>query len=117
MRSLRQGSLWRILRTEHIGVLMGKPGRPGAGNSKKKGATKGTGGLGRKALEGRGPTPKAGDRSWHVAGRRKAAQERYAAAGGKGKPGQRPSQAAHPDPPTRASAHDGPESDTGRTSV
>ncbi|MDT0158514.1 23S rRNA (guanosine(2251)-2'-O)-methyltransferase RlmB [Microbacterium sp. ARD32] len=69
---------------------MAKPGRPGAGNSKKKGAAKGTGGLGRKALEGRGPTPKAEDRSWHVAGKRKAAAERYAAAGGKGKPGQRP---------------------------
>ncbi|MGB3373729.1 MAG: 23S rRNA (guanosine(2251)-2'-O)-methyltransferase RlmB, partial [Microbacterium sp.] len=41
---------------------MVKPGRPGAGNSKKKGATKGTGGLGRKSLEGRGPTPKAEDR-------------------------------------------------------
>ena len=69
---------------------MAKPGRPGAGNSKKKGASKGTGGLGRKALEGRGPTPKAEDRSWHVAGKRKAAAERYAAAGGKGKPGQKP---------------------------
>lgn len=64
---------------------MVKPGRPGAGNSKKKGATKGTGGNGRKALEGRGPTPKAEDRSWHVAGKRKAAQERYSAAGGKGR--------------------------------
>ncbi|GAA5152616.1 23S rRNA (guanosine(2251)-2'-O)-methyltransferase RlmB [Microbacterium pseudoresistens] len=66
---------------------MAKPGRPGAGNSKKKGATKGTGGHSRKALEGRGPTPKAEDRAWHPAGKRKAAQERYAAAGGKGRPG------------------------------
>ncbi|MDR6867564.1 23S rRNA (guanosine2251-2'-O)-methyltransferase [Microbacterium resistens] len=68
---------------------MVKPSRPGAGNSKKKGAMKGTGGLGRKALEGRGPTPKAEDRAWHVAGKRKAAQERFTAAGGKGRPGQR----------------------------
>ncbi len=68
---------------------MAKPSRPGAGNSKKKGATKGTGGNGRKALEGRGNTPKAEDRAWHVAGKRKAAQERYAAAGGKGRPGSR----------------------------
>ena len=38
---------------------MAKAGsRPGA-TSKKKGVTKGTGGHGRKALEGRGPTPKA----------------------------------------------------------
>src|SRR5690606_20530746 len=109
--------LWRTLRTERIGVSMAKPGRPGAGNSKKKGATKGTGGLGRKALEGRGPTPKAEDRSWHVAGKRKAAQERYAAAGGKGKPGQRPSQASNPNRQTRAKANDDTETVTGRNSV
>ncbi len=62
---------------------MAKPGRPGASRGKgKKGPTKGTGGHGRKSLEGKGPTPKAEDRSWHVAGKRKAAQERYVAAGG-----------------------------------
>ncbi len=66
---------------------MTKPGRPGARKSGKKGAPKGTGGNNRKSLEGRGPTPKATDRAWHVAGKRKAAQERFAAAGGKGKPG------------------------------
>ena len=65
---------------------MAKPGRPGASRGKgKKGPTKGTGGHGRRSLEGRGPTPKAEDRSWHVAGKRKAAAERYAAAGGKPK--------------------------------
>ncbi len=58
---------------------MAKPGRPGASN-KKKGPTVGSGGQGRQALEGRGPTPKAEDRSWHPAGKRKAAQERLAAA-------------------------------------
>lgn len=68
---------------------MTKPGRPGARKTTKKGAVKGTGGHGRKALEGKGPTPKAEDRSWHVAGKRKAAQERYVAAGGTGRPGQR----------------------------
>jgi 23S rRNA (guanosine2251-2'-O)-methyltransferase len=57
-----------------------KPGRPGAGNSKKKGASVGTGGHGRRALEGKGPTPKAEDRSWHVAGKRKAANDRLEAA-------------------------------------
>ncbi|MBU4466161.1 MAG: 23S rRNA (guanosine(2251)-2'-O)-methyltransferase RlmB, partial [Actinobacteria bacterium] len=67
--------------------MAGKPGRPGAGSSKKKGPLKGTGGLGRKSLEGRGPTPKAEDRAWHPAGKRKAAAERYSAASGKGKPG------------------------------
>lgn len=58
---------------------MAKPGRPGAGK-KKKGPTVGTGGHSRRALEGKGPTPKATDRSWHVAGKRKAAQERLAEA-------------------------------------
>lgn len=62
---------------------MAKPGRPGA-SKKKKGATVGSGGQGRQALEGRGPTPKAEDRSWHPAGKRKAAQERLAAAKGRG---------------------------------
>ena len=58
---------------------MAKPQRPGARKG-KKGATVGSGGQGRQALEGRGPTPKAEDRSWHPAGKRKAAQERLAAA-------------------------------------
>jgi len=66
----------------------GKP-RPGAVRKAGKGAQVGTGGHGRKALEGKGPTPKAEDRAWHPAGKRKAAEERYKAAGGKGKPGQK----------------------------
>ena len=45
---------------------MAKPGRPGAAKG-KKGPTKGTGGHGRKALEGKGPTPKAEDRPYHKA--------------------------------------------------
>lgn len=68
---------------------MAKPPRPGASKGKKKGPVKGTGGHSRKALEGKGPTPKAEDRSWHVAGKRKAAAERYVAAGGTGKPASR----------------------------
>jgi len=95
---------------------MVKPGRPGAGNSKKKGATKGTGGNGRKALEGKGPTPKAEDRSWHVAGKRKAAAERFAAAGGKGRPGQKP-QGRDMNRQSRAKASDDTETVTGRNSV
>ncbi|MFT4211701.1 MAG: 23S rRNA (guanosine(2251)-2'-O)-methyltransferase RlmB [Microbacterium sp.] len=91
---------------------MAKPNRPGAGNSKKKGATKGTGGNGRKALEGKGPTPRAEDRSWHVAGKRKAAQERFVAAGGKS--GARP-QSINRTP--RAKAADDTETVTGRNSV
>ncbi|MFT4219818.1 MAG: 23S rRNA (guanosine(2251)-2'-O)-methyltransferase RlmB [Microbacterium sp.] len=92
---------------------MAKQGRPGASRGKKKGPTKGTGGHGRKSLEGKGPTPKAEDRSWHVAGKRKAAQERYAAAGGTGRPGQRSSSGRAP----RAKAGDETETVTGRNSV
>ena len=91
---------------------MSKPGRPGASKG-KKGPTKGSGGKGRKALEGRGATPKAEDRSWHVAGKRKAAKERFIAAGGKVAP-KAPSSSF-----TRAprSKSDDSENVTGRNSV
>jgi len=71
--------------------MKGSSGKPRAGAVRKAAHSKqvGTGGHGRKALEGKGPTPKAEDRSWHVAGKRKAAQERYEAAGGKGRAGQK----------------------------
>ncbi|WP_159501330.1 23S rRNA (guanosine(2251)-2'-O)-methyltransferase RlmB [Microbacterium sp. 18062] len=95
---------------------MTKPGRPGASRGKKKGPLKGTGGHSRKALEGKGPTPKAEDRGWHVAGKRKAAQERFAAAGGTGKPGQR-SQAPNSSRGGRAKQNDDTETVTGRNSV
>jgi 23S rRNA (guanosine2251-2'-O)-methyltransferase len=96
---------------------MTKPaGRPGARKSLKKCAVKGSGGQGRKALEGKGPTPKAEDRAWHVAGKRKAAQERYAAAGGKGKPGQRIA-GSNPNRGGRPKQSDDTETVTGRNSV
>ncbi len=95
---------------------MAKPSRPGAGNSKKKGAQKGTGGHSRKALEGRGPTPKAEDRSWHVAGKRKAAQQRFEAAGGNRKPA--PKQPRDPNRAARVRDNAGDtEIVTGRNSV
>jgi 23S rRNA (guanosine2251-2'-O)-methyltransferase len=66
-----------------------------AGNSKrqgamrkpgsKKGAQVGTGGHGRKALAGKGPTPKAEDRTYHPAHKRKvAAEKRKETQAGKG---------------------------------
>lgn len=58
--------------------------RPGAGNSKKKGPTVGTGGHGRRRLEGKGPTPKAEDRPYHKAYKMKKAAERRQAARPKG---------------------------------
>lgn len=60
-----------------------------AGNSQRRGATRktnkkqtgtGTGGYGRKTLEGKGPTPKAEERSYHPAYKRKQAAERAEAA-------------------------------------
>ncbi|WP_029151245.1 23S rRNA (guanosine(2251)-2'-O)-methyltransferase RlmB [Microbacterium indicum] len=57
---------------------MAKPGRPGAAKG-KKGAPKGTGGKNRKGLAGRGPTPKAEDRTYHAAHKRKVLAERSAA--------------------------------------
>lgn len=55
------------------------PNRPGVRRAKKKTPLKGTGGHGRKALEGKGPTPKAEDRVYHKAyGLKKAAARRAA---------------------------------------
>jgi 23S rRNA (guanosine2251-2'-O)-methyltransferase len=93
-----------------------KFGNPSAGRGRKKGPTKGTGGKNRRSLEGRGPTPKAEDRAWHPAGKRKAAQERYAAAGGTGRPGVRPT-GSNPNRGGRAKSSDDTETVTGRNSV
>ncbi len=90
---------------------MAKPGRPGARKT-KKGATAGTGGHGRKALEGKGPTPKAEDRSWHVAGKRKAANDRLEAA--RARHGKADAGAKRPARPRKS---DDSELVTGRNSV
>lgn len=90
---------------------MTRPGRPGAGKGKKKGPSVGTGGHGRRALEGKGPTPKAEDRSWHVAGKRKAAQDRLEAA--RARHGGAPAKRTSARPPKR----DDGELVTGRNSV
>ncbi|MEU1970699.1 23S rRNA (guanosine(2251)-2'-O)-methyltransferase RlmB [Microbacterium sp. NPDC019599] len=94
---------------------MAKPGRPGASKG-GKGPTKGSGGKNKRSLEGRGPTPKAEDRAWHPAGKRKAAAERYAAAGGKGRPGAKPQGGGQNRAP-KAKAGDDTETVTGRNSV
>ncbi|MET0989104.1 MAG: 23S rRNA (guanosine(2251)-2'-O)-methyltransferase RlmB [Glaciihabitans sp.] len=59
-----------------------RKGRPGAVRQGSKGKQLGSGGQGRQALEGKKPTPKAEDRPYHPAGKRKAAAERYEAASG-----------------------------------
>lgn len=61
----------------------GNKPRAGAVRKSRKGPQVGSGGQGRQALEGRKPTPKAEDRPYHPAGKRKAAAERFEAAGGK----------------------------------
>lgn len=62
-----------------------KNGRPGAVRKKSRGPQVGSGGQGRQALEGKKPTPKAEDRPYHPAGKRKAAAERFEASGGRRK--------------------------------
>ena len=74
--------------------MKGSSGKPRAGAVRKKGKGQkvGTGGHSRKALEGKGPTPKAEDRPYHQAHKRKAAAERAAAKSG----GRAPSRAGAP---------------------
>ncbi|WP_210479608.1 23S rRNA (guanosine(2251)-2'-O)-methyltransferase RlmB [Naasia sp. SYSU D00948] len=90
--------------------MANKPGRPGAVRKNRKGPKAGTGGHGRKALEGKGPTPKAEDREYHPAGKRKAAAERAAARSGNQK-------APAARPPRRPKAGDESEVISGRNSV
>ncbi|MFC5339085.1 23S rRNA (guanosine(2251)-2'-O)-methyltransferase RlmB [Leucobacter denitrificans] len=60
--------------------MSNKKGRPGAVRKKGLGKAVGSGGQGRQALEGRGPTPRAEDRDYHPAAKKKAARDRYEAA-------------------------------------
>ncbi|KUF06272.1 23S rRNA (guanosine(2251)-2'-O)-methyltransferase RlmB [Leucobacter sp. G161] len=60
--------------------MSNKKGRTGAVRKKGLGKGVGSGGQGRQALEGRGPTPRAEDREYHPAAKAKAARERYEAA-------------------------------------
>ncbi|MGP5073586.1 23S rRNA (guanosine(2251)-2'-O)-methyltransferase RlmB [Arthrobacter rhombi] len=57
---------------------MATPKRHGGAPKKKKGPSVGTGGHGRKALEGKGPTPKAEERTYHQAYRSRQLAERAA---------------------------------------
>jgi len=61
--------------------MAGNTKRPGATRKagSKKGMQVGSGGQGRKALEGKGPTPKAEDRTYHPAHKRKQLAEKAAA--------------------------------------
>ena len=50
--------------------------RPGIRKTNKKGAVKGSGGARRRGLRGKGPTPKAEDRVYHAAHKRKLERQR-----------------------------------------
>jgi len=96
----------------------GNKPRAGAVRKARKGPQVGSGGQGRQALEGKKPTPKAEDRPYHPAGKRKAANERFEAAGGK-RTGKKP-ETSGPARPTRdrsPKSADESEMVTGRNSV
>ena len=88
----------------------GNKPRPGAVRRTRKGPQVGSGGQGRQALEGKKPTPKAEDRPYHPAAKRKAARDRYEATVG----GRR---AAAAQAPRAAKRSDDSEVVTGRNSV
>lgn len=88
----------------------------------KKGATIGSGGKNRRSLEGKGPTPKAEDRPYHVAAKRKAAKERLETAQSRGRgrvstTGDKPSRPASATPVRRRRESTGGEIVAGRNSV
>ena len=98
---------------EALSTRSGGSGRSGSGRTKSGKPRAGTGGHGRKALEGKGPTPPAAMRPGHPAQRRAAAS-----AGSRGKPGSRsqrradePAAPAGPRGPRRG---DTPSARTGR---
>ena len=93
---------------------MAKKGHP-ASRKPKKAPLVGTGGHGRQALEGKGPTPKAEDRTWHPAGKRKIAQDRLATA--KAKHGQGPRPEGRPERRSVKPLNSDQELVTGRNSV
>ena len=95
------------------GGLGGRGNKPG---SFRKGAQKGSGGQRRQGLEGRGPTPKAEDRTGHPA-KRKAASAAKRAASQRSAPGQRGGSAPASRAPRRTPGKDGPEQVAGRNSV
>jgi 23S rRNA (guanosine2251-2'-O)-methyltransferase len=96
--------------------MASKAGRPGAVRKTKKGPAKGTGGLGRRSLEGKGPTPKAEDRTYHAAGKRKIAKDRLNQAQAK-TGGTRPSTAPVAGRKPKQKQADDSEIVTGRNSV
>ena len=73
--------------------MAGNSSRRGAVRKNRKGPAKGTGGNNKKRLSGKGPTPKAEDRPYHAAAKRKQTRNKSAAGKPRGnsKSGSRPS--------------------------
>ncbi|CAN5143828.1 23S rRNA (guanosine(2251)-2'-O)-methyltransferase RlmB [soil metagenome] len=97
----------------------GNKPRAGAVRKARRGPQVGSGGQGRQALEGKKPTPKAEDRPYHPAGKRKAAAERFEAAGGK-RTGKKPESTdgrSRQNRPSGPKSGDESEMVTGRNSV
>jgi len=95
----------------------GQGGRAGKAGSHRKGAPVGSGGQGRKKLQGRGPTPPAEERTKHPAARKAAAASRRAASGGANPAsGSAVDRSAGPRGPRRAGP-DAPETVVGRNPV
>ena len=119
----------KIRLTAHIGALNredrdfvkntdgARKGRPGAVRQGSKGKQVGSGGQGRQALEGKKPTPKAEDRPYHPAGKRKAAAERYEASGGRPRTASSGGAPQNSRPRSRNKTADESEVVTGRNSV
>ena len=85
----------------------GQGGRAGKDGSHRKGAAVGSGGQGKRRLEGRGPTPKATERPHHPAARKVAAAAKRAPAAG--------TRTGAPRSPRRS--EDAPETVVGRNPV
>jgi len=96
----------------------GQGGRAGKTGSHRKGAAVGSGGQGRKKLEGRGPTPPADQRTKHPAARKAAAAAKRAAntSANPGSASRPVDRAAGPRGPRRAGP-DAPETVVGRNPV
>ena len=92
----------------------GNKPRAGAVRKTRRGPQVGSGGQGRQALEGKKPTPKAEDRPYHPAGKRKAAQDRLAEKRGGRKATDAP---PRPQRQSRPKQNDDIEVVTGRNSV
>ncbi len=94
--------------------MAGNSSRKGAVRGSKKGPSGGTGGNNKRRLEGKGPTPKAEERPYHAAAKRKKAAEKK---GDKVTTTRRPSDARSTSPRASAARSDRGRSDRGKGEI